>query len=262
VIDLARRGGRPLVVGHRGAPRLAPENTIRAFEAAVALGVDLVELDVLALHQGPLVVAHSDRLEEITHGAATGRIGSRSLDELRALAPELPTFDDVLAWFAGEAPGTGLHVDLKLRARLDELVRAIRAHGLTERTVISSAYTDTLREVARAAPEIRVGLTYPEDRLELSRRPVLRPVVRLSLAALRATAPVRLSRLLERAGASALMLHHTLVAPSSVAGAHAVGVPVLAWTVDEPGDVLRVVEAGVDGVITNDPKMLLATLAA
>jgi glycerophosphoryl diester phosphodiesterase len=57
------------------------------------------------------------------------------------------------------------------------------------------------------------------------------------------------------------MLQHRLVSRAAVDRAHSLDVPVLAWTVDEPADVARVIEAGVDGVITNDPGMLLATLA-
>ena len=86
--------------------------------------------------RGPLVVAHSDRLDEITHGRATGRIGDRSLAELRALAPELPTLDEALAWFAAQGAGVGLHIDLKLEARLDELADAVERHGLVDLSLI------------------------------------------------------------------------------------------------------------------------------
>jgi glycerophosphoryl diester phosphodiesterase len=68
MIDLSRRNGRPLVIGHRGAAAIAPENTLEAFRTAAELGVDLVEFDVLALENGPLVVAHSDRLEVPSRG--------------------------------------------------------------------------------------------------------------------------------------------------------------------------------------------------
>ena len=61
-------------------------------------------------------------------------------------------------------------------------------------------------------------------------------------------------------GASAVMLQHRLVTESSVERAHAAGLPVLAWTVDEPAELARVVAAGVDGVITNDPRIFAATL--
>ena len=96
------RGEGPLIrVGHRGAAALAPENTLRSFEAALALGVDAIEFDVLDLVGGPLVLAHSNDLAEVSHGAAAGTVRDRSLAELRELAPELPTLDEALAFLAG-----------------------------------------------------------------------------------------------------------------------------------------------------------------
>ena len=127
VIELHRPTGGVLRIGHRGAAALAPENTLRSFRAAVETGVDLIEFDVLDLRRGPLVLAHSDHLDEVSHGAASGRVRDLSLDALRVFAPELPTFDDALAFFVDEAPGVGLHIDLKLRTRLDELARRDRA---------------------------------------------------------------------------------------------------------------------------------------
>lgn len=250
------------MIAHRGAPRRAPENTIAAFAAAVELGVDAVELDVLALPRGPLIVAHSDRLEEITHGRVEGRIGDCSLDELRVLAPDLPTFDEALAWFAANGRGVAIHVDLKLHSRLDELAASVERHDLADRVVVSAFHSAVLRQVAAASPRIRIGFTYPDDRLGISRHRPLWPLVRLGLSTMRATVPWRLERLLVRAGATAVMLNHTLVTPRAVARAHAIGVPVLTWTVDDPAVVLRVVEAGVDAVISNDPEMVMATLVS
>ncbi len=261
MLDLRRREGRPLVVGHRGAPRLAPENTIAAFAAAVDLGVDMVELDVLALRSGPLVVAHSDRLEEITHGAASGPVGARTLDELRALAPGLPTLDETLAWFAGQAPAVALHVDLKLRDRVEEVADALERFGLAGRAVVSSVHAPDLARVRTRSAGVLVALTYPRDRLGIGGRRLLRPAVRAALAAARGAGRVRLPPLVRRAGADALMLQHGLVTRTLVARLHRLGVPVLAWTVDEPAEMTRVIEAGVDGVITNEPGCLLATLA-
>lgn len=258
MIDLERRDGAVLRIGHRGAAALAPENTLRSFRAALAHGVDLIEFDVLDLRRGPLVLAHSDRLEEVSHGSATGSVRERSLEELREVAPELPTLDEALAFFVDEAPGVGLHVDLKLTTRLEEVAAALGRHGLERRAVVSSFHVPSLRAVARAAPSVRIGFTYPEDRFEVSRRPALRPVLRMGLAGYRAVAPFLVPRLLRRAGATALMLQHALVTPRAVARARALGVPVLAWTVDEPADLGRVLEAGVAGVITNDPRIFAA----
>jgi glycerophosphoryl diester phosphodiesterase len=255
VIALERVDGEVLRIGHRGAALIASENTIRAFRAAVDHGVDLVEFDVLDLPRGPLVIAHSDHLDEVSHGTATGSVRSRTLDELRAVAPELPTLDEALAFFAEEAPEVGLHVDLKLTTRLDELARGLARHGLERRTVVSSFHVPSLQALAREAPTVRIGFTYPEDKFGVSRRPLLWPAVRVGLYGLRATFPSRIPRLLRRAGATTLMLNHALVTPRAVAAARSVGAPVLAWTVDDPADLERVVAAGVAGVITNDPRI-------
>jgi glycerophosphoryl diester phosphodiesterase len=256
VIDLRRRDGGPVLrIAHRGAASLAPENTLRAMRAAVEHGGDRVELDVLDHPDGPLLLAHSDRHEEVSHGAAVGSVRATSLEELREVAPELPTLDEALAYFAGEATGVGLHVDLKLTTRLDELCAALARHAVEGRTVVSSFHVPSLREVRRQAPSVGLGFTFPEDRLGVSQRPRLQPLVGRGLSAARRVVPRLLPRMVARAGAGALMLQHRLVTGSVVARMHAHGVPVLAWTVDEPTELERVVAAGVDGVITNDPRI-------
>jgi glycerophosphoryl diester phosphodiesterase len=260
MIGIRPRGGPLLRIGHRGAALLAPENTLEGFRAAIAVGVDLIEFDVLDLPGGPLVLAHSDHLEEVSHGAASGRVRGRTLAELREVAPELPTLDEALSFFTDEAPEVGLHVDLKLRVRLDELGGALRRHGLETRTVASGTHVPSLRALARSAPRTTIGITYPEDKLSISRKPYLWPIVSLGLRSLRASVPLRVPRLARRAGAHAVMLQHRLVTASAVERAHAIGLPVLAWTVDDPAELRRVDEAGVDGVITNDPRIFVATL--
>jgi glycerophosphoryl diester phosphodiesterase len=261
MIDLfARARGVPLRIGHRGAAALAPENTVAAFRAAVEVGVDLVEMDVLDLRHGPLVVAHSDDLEEVSHGVAVGSVRSLSLADLRHVAPQVPTLDEALEFFSVEATATGVHLDLKLHTRLDEVASAVRRAGLESRTVVSSTSARALRELSRSAPAIRVGITYPHDRFGVSRRPRAWPIVGLGLNALRASMPLRIGRFVRRAGAGAVMLQHRLVTAAAVSRAHELGVPLLAWTVDDPDDLARVLAAGVDGVITNDPRIFVATL--
>jgi glycerophosphoryl diester phosphodiesterase len=261
MLDLRRRDdGSPLRIGHRGAAALAPENTLASLRAAVEAGMDVVEFDVLDLERGPLVLAHSNHLSEVSNGRAHGRVRSKTLEQLRAVAPDVPTLDDALAFFAEEAPGVGVHIDLKLRHRLDELAAAVERFGLAERTVVSAFHTRRLHVIARCAPAIRIGFTYPEDRFGVSRRPFLWPVIQLGLSALRASVPKRLPRQLRRARASAVMLEHRLVTETAVASAHAVGAAVLTWTVDDVAELARVTAAGVDGVITNDPRIFMATL--
>lgn len=247
------RGEGPLIrVGHRGAAALQPENTLRSFEAAVAAGVDAVEFDVLDLLDGPLVLAHSNDLFEVSHGAAAGTVRNRSLAELRQLAPELPTLDEALAFFV-QRPGVAIHVDLKLQTRLDEVAAAVIGHGLVARTVVSSFHRPSLRVLAQHAPDVKIGFTYPEDRHGISRRPALRPAIRMSLAAFRTVLARRVPAMVASAGAAALMLHHAVVSRAAVDRAHAVGAAVWAWTVDLPHELEAMQAAGVDAVITNDP---------
>lgn len=255
-----------LRIGHRGAAALAPENTLRAFAAAVETGVDLIEFDVLDLKDGTLVVAHSDDLLEVSHGAAAGRVHDRSLAELREVAHELPTFDEALAFFVEQAPGVGLHVDLKLRRHEEDVALVLRRAGLAERTVVSSFNAASLRAISRAADGIRIGFTYPHDRRGLSKYPPLVPVVYGAIFLWRTALPRRVGAMLARASATALMLHHTVVTAAAVERAHALGAAVCTWTVDDRRTLARVEAAGVDAVITNDPRIFapepVATLSA
>jgi glycerophosphoryl diester phosphodiesterase len=238
-VRLLRGDGPPLRVGHRGAAALAPENTLEGFEVALAHGVDAVEFDVVDPGEGPLVVAHSRR--ELVEGQ--------------------PTLDEAVAFLA--ARDVALHVDLKLATRLGEVADALRRHGVLDRTVVSSFHRPSLHALAAHAPEVGIGFTYPEDRLGVSKRPALRPAIRIGSAALRRAVAARVPSMLARAGAQALMLQHAVVTRAAVERAHGLGAAVWAWTVDDPAELARLDAAGVDAVITNDPRIFegVATLA-
>src|SRR5687768_1986868 len=148
---LLRGDGPPIRVGHRGAAALAPENTLAAFEVALAAGVEAIEFDVLDLVGGPLVVAHSNDLFEVSHAAATGTAPDRSLAELREVAPDVPTLDEALDFLAGR-PEVIVHADLKLTERLEEVAAALERHDLSPRAVVSSFQRASLAAVARVAP--------------------------------------------------------------------------------------------------------------
>jgi glycerophosphoryl diester phosphodiesterase len=256
VIELERRDGRPLRIGHKGAAALALENTLASLEQAIRHGVDLVEFDVLDLRDGTLVLAHSDDLSEVSHGAARGVVRDKSLAALRAVAPDLPTLDEALDFLAERAPETGLHVDLKSVGYEPGVVDALRRRGLIDRSLVSSFHGDSLRTVARLEPRIRLAFSYPHDRYGLSRRRLLAPIAGGTVLALRLTLPGRIGPLLERSGASVASLHYLVVSARVVERCHERGAAVLAWTVDSPATVARLVAAGVDGIITNDPRIL------
>jgi glycerophosphoryl diester phosphodiesterase len=260
VISLERRDRTPLRIGHRGAAALAPENTLSSFRSALEAGVDLIEFDVLRLRDGEIVVAHSYDLEEVSHGARRGSLRNMGRAELRAAAPEVPTLDEALAFFVDEAPETGVHVDLKSAAAADAVWLALERFGLRERTLLSSFHHSALRRLSQHAPGLRLGVSFPRDRLGVHRQRRFQPAVGFGLRRFEPVMPRLVDVLLTRARASTLVLHHALVSRAAVLRAHALGAPVVAWTVDDPVDLAHVEEAGVDAVVTNDPTIFVSTL--
>lgn len=248
---LLRGDGPPLRIGHKGAAALEPENTLRSLERAVALGVDLVEFDVLDLADGTLVLAHSDDLLEVSHGADRGRVRAHTLERLRVSCPELATFDEAVALLASRE--VGLHVDLKHHGYELSVLEVLDRHGVIDRTLVSSCRPRSLHVLAGEEASLTLGFTYPFDRLQASTRRALAPAVAVSLLALRRVLPYRIGRLLAAARASVAVLHSFVVSPAVVARCHALGVPVVAWTVDDRGTLRRLDAAGVDAVVTNDP---------
>ena len=233
MIELARREGRPLRIGHRGAAALAPENSLEAIRLAVELGCELVEFDVHAAGDA-LVVAH-DR---------------------PASADGLPTLDEVLE-LLGSA-GVGVHLDLKSQGAERPVAEALRRHGLVEQTVVSSFRGPTLRALHAVEPGLRLGRTYPQDRTGLTKRRVFQPPARAIVRVLRRALPRRIAGLLAGSQASAAVLYWEVVSEAAVARCHALGAPVLVWTVDDPALLPWLDEIGVDGVITNDPRIFQA----
>ena len=133
---------------------------------------------------------------------------------------------------------------------------ALRRHGLAERSFVSSTSVEILRAFATADRALPRSLTYPEDRHGVSGRGALAPVVRPALACLRAALPLRLPRLVRAAGARAATLNAAVVTRRAVDACHRHGVAVFVWTVNDPELAVTLVENGVDGIITDDPRIL------
>jgi glycerophosphoryl diester phosphodiesterase len=255
LIQLQRSKGEFARVGHRGASALAPENTLRALELAVELGCDMLEFDVLDLADGTLVLAHSNDLREVSHGAGRGRVRNRDLAGLRRVAADVPTLDEALAFCADRLPGIGLQLDLKRVGIEASTVAAVRRHGVLERSWVSTFDIRSLRRLAELEPGLPRSYTLPRDRLGISKRGPLAPVVRAALGSLGASLPRRLPVLLERAKAVAATLHHSIASRAAIERAHDLDAAVYVWTVDDPKLAERLVRDGADGIITNDPRI-------
>jgi glycerophosphoryl diester phosphodiesterase len=229
------RGDGPLLkIGHRGAAALAHANTIAAVEAALAHGVDLVELDVFGGPDRRLVLSHSRR----------------------ELAIEPVTLDDMLAFLAERAPRVGILTDVKFAGRERQLVEALRAHGLVERAIASTSHVTTLQNLRRLEPRLARSRTYPRGRVYLGGHRTFVHTTGPVQWAMRIALPTRVRGLVEEAGASALTLNHRVVTRAAIERCHELGVAVFAWTVNQRDLVQRLDALGVDGVITDDPRIL------
>ena len=227
---LRGEGRRPLVIGHRGAAAVAPENTVASLEAAVAAGVDVVEFDIAP--------------------------GLRLGHSLHELPDEELHLDDALELL--KAHGVGVHLDVKEPGYEEDVLAAIRRHGLEQQAYCSTAFAASARRLA--ANGIPVAIGYPRDRLGVSSIRWPQALTRAGAAALRLAMPARIPVLLRWARADMLSLHHTLCSAAAVRTAHRLGAPVLAWTVNDADGVRRVTAAGVDGIVSDDPEMTVATL--
>lgn len=232
-MNLLRGDGPALRIGHRGAAALAPPNTIQAVEAALELGVELVELDVFGRPDKTLVLGHSRK----------------------ELGEEPVTLEDVFAFLAESVPDVGLVADLKGAGWEQELVQALRRHGLVERAVASTSDVGSLQALRRIEPRLARSRTYPRGRLFFGRRRTSIPVTGPVLAAMRLALPYRIAGLSEEVGASAMTLKYQVVSRSVVERCHELGIAVLVWTVNDRALFRRLDALGVDGVISDDPRI-------
>ena len=221
-------------IGHKGADLIAPGNTLASFDAALEHRVDMIEFDVLRLRDGRLVLAH---------------------DYADASRREPLTLEEGLDHFAGEAyADVELDVDLKLPGYEQEVVEGLRARGLQERALISSTYPESLDRIGKLAPGQRRGWSVPRAQRDYTQG-ALRPFVLPLLAYMRARLPRDAVRRIRAGQCEAVMSHWRLVSRRLVDAVHEAGGQVYAWTVDDAARIGRLSSLGVDGVITNDPRL-------
>lgn len=247
-VEWLRRDGRPFGVAHRGASREAPENTLAAFRRALEAGVAAVECDVQRTSDGRLVVIHDQTVERTTDGR--GRVAALAFADLRRLdaggwfgpafaGERVPLLDEVLDLLRGRA-----RVLLEIKngpvfydGIEAEIATALRRHGMERAALVVSFDHAAVRAMREAAPEVATGINYQARLIDAS-------------AAARAAA------------AEAICPPWRLLTPDVVAGAHTAGLAVYPWTIDEEEAMRRCLEWGVDGVTSNDVRLLARLIPA
>jgi glycerophosphoryl diester phosphodiesterase len=245
-----------LVYAHRGGAALRPENTIAAFDNGLAAGADGLELDVRLTRDGAVVVHHDDTLERTTSGR--GRLGACTTDELRSVDAGywfkptdaghdfpyrgigvcVPLLRDVLARY----PAIPLIIELK--QNLPELahrtIAQLREAGALDRAALGSFSWRVLRVARAYEPGVATGASREETRLALYRSWVGWPLKNEAY---------REFQVPEKSGPT------RIVSRRFIRHAHRAGLPVKVWTVNDAEDMQRLIDWGVDALITDRPDL-------
>lgn len=248
---------RPLAFAHRGGAIGAPENTMRAFERTVALGYTYIETDVHTTADGRLVVFHDDTLDRLTdRSGPVSALPYREIATARVLGTEpIPLLEDVLgAW-----PDVRFNIDVKETPAIAPFAEALRRTGTYDRVCVASFNQRRLRQV-RAALGSRVCTSLTRSGVtalkisSLFRTLLPPPAGPEALAGVRAAAGPRFAAACVQVppfyGAFAV------ITPSLLRAAHAFGMQVHAWTIDDPAQMRHLLDLGVDGIMTDDPVAL------
>ncbi len=225
--------GRTLVIGHRGAPLRAPENTLASFRAGLAAGIRAFELDVHVTRDGVPVVFHDHSLRRLTGDRR--QVTACTWAQLRRLhvagSGRIPRLTDVLRRLRGRAL---VQIELKRGAPAAPVIAAVRRARAEHYVHLASFSGRIVRECARLAPGTPREL--------IAHRPH--------------TARGLLARL-HAVGAGGLSLDHRLIRSAPfVRQLHAAGASVWCWTVNDPARARRLAAFGVDGIISDNPALL------
>ena len=237
---------RPVAFAHRGGAAHAPENSWTAFEHAVKLGYAYLETDARATSDGKLMAFHDRTLDRVTDGS--GPIGARSYREVAALriagSEPIPLIEDLLgAW-----PDVRFNIDLKDEPGISLLPGVLRRTGAWDRVCVTSFSGSRLR-TARGLLDRPVCMTTS---------PAAIAAVRCAIGAVRTRGPQTrlLTTRLSRAEARCAQVPGRVATGSFVRRAHALGLDVHVWTINDRAEMTRFLDLGADGIMTDDIETL------
>jgi glycerophosphoryl diester phosphodiesterase len=151
-----------------------------------------------------------------------------------------------------------IDLDIKLPGREEELVDALRERDLLDRAMVSTMELVSLARIRELEPRLRRGWTYPKVTKDWTSKRWAKAPMLVALAWMRERLPGLAARELPKLGVGAMWVYHPLVSKRLAGITDRVGVELIAWTVDDPARMRKLAAAGVDGICTNDPRLLTA----
>ncbi len=227
------KNSEPLVIGHRGAMGHETENTLASIQKAMDLGVDMIEIDVFKIKSGEIVVFHDENVERLSNGA--GNIEEYYITDLKLLTLEgnhkIPDLQQVLRLIDNKV---ALNIELKGDDTADRVNFItdfyINKRGWSpENFVISSFKWDELRRMRELNPTIKIAVLTEED-------------------------PLKAIDVAKELNAVAINPNFRTLTQENTEKIQNEGLKVYTWTVNEPADIQKMKEFGVDGIITNYPE--------
>jgi glycerophosphoryl diester phosphodiesterase len=235
---------RPQIIAHRGNSSACHENTMPAFERAVADGADGIEFDLRLTRDRQWIVHHD---ADVVRDGRRERILSLAAREIAELSvgPTSETIlrlDDFLAWARDRR--IQLVFDIKDRVGMPELVQAVEQVGLSAPAVFSSFHRKVLKDLEALRPDWPRGLIVGNPRSAMARQFLMGSLLRWSV----------------RHRLTALHLDEHWVVPSSLTRMRDAGFRLAVWTVDDPVRLTLLAALGIDAIITNRPDLACITL--
>ena len=245
------------VISHRGANHIAPQNTLAAFRKSIGFNVEGVETDVHLTKDGIPVICHNYTVDKTSDGK--GEINSHTLDELKSFdfgsyfhhtykGTKIPTLEEFLSLME-TAKLKIMNIEIKSPKDKDysiveKVIEAVKAHNLFDRLLISSFDADLLVKVKDTDEKCKTGFLYSPDKI---------------LALKMWNRAVDFAKSI---GADALHPHQVYVNREYVEQAHENGIMVNPWTINKEKDIRKMIEFGVDGVITDVPNIAKEIIAS
>jgi glycerophosphoryl diester phosphodiesterase len=238
----------PRVLAHRGLATTAPENTMLAFMEAIALGVSHVETDVHASLDGVSIISHDETLQRVA--GRPERVADLTAEELAAvplgLGQTLPSLAEALDAF----PDTRFNIDIKSADAVIPTVQAVRDARARDRVLLTSFSEQRRRAAVQLLPGVATSASAPRFVAALlAAASGLRPLQRLAL------------RGLDALQVPEKTLGLTVSTPRILEAFHRLGIEVHVWTVNEVADMRRLLDAGIDGLVTDRADLALEVIA-